>query len=790
MTIKLRLFSSAILFVLLCYNSPTYAKKTVQIGVLTDFLSTDFRPTFYTLSDEIKAVVGNDANVVIDDKNVLINNFDSAKARDQYLRLLNSSVDIILAFGPVNNELITRQPRHTKPTILFGAVNADLIGIDLEKNQSEIRNFTYMVAPLSYTKDLSDFHKIFPFQNLAIVGFGPWINDDSRRILADAMQDYDSAYELISYQSLDQFRSAVKGFDSVYMAEGFGISITEIEQMADVLVDLKLPSFTTTRSKDVELGWLASNQSENNIEMLFRRIALSVEAVINGEDLSKRPVYIDLSDAITINYNTAEKVGVPIRLSQLATTNLVGSFTEFVVDESYTLVEAIELALKENLNLRAANLDVKLAKQTLKEAQSAYKPDVSLTASNRWTDPDVAAISNGQNPERVTSGSVGVSQVLYSEDGSAAIGVQRRLYQAQQDNFRVDELDTVLNTTRASLNLLRAEKALQSQAENLDITKRNLKVAQQNFNAGRSSKADIFRFRSELAINLQNVISSITQFRQAQHALNAQLNRPIATRIEIMDVRHQADSYEPEEFSFERLQATLDDPAEQRIFESFLIEQANDLSPEISAIDNNIKATERNLAQYGWRRFIPTVSASAQYNRVFDRDGIGVPPDALALDDDYTIGLNFSVPLFNGGQDDINKLRIEQQLQQLELQRSSLRQSIETRVRDSVLDVSSRVANIRLSEVAEQAAEQTLDLIEASYANGAVTITELIDAQNNYLQSQLSSATAYFNFLESAISMERSVGTYIFLPNTEISSAEFVRLYEEFRLDAIQKGKR
>ncbi len=94
--------------------------------------------------------------------------------------------------------------------------------------------------------------------------------------------------------------------------------------------------------------------------------------------------------------------------------------------------------------------------------------------------------------------------------------------------------------------------------------------------------------------------------------------------------------------------------------------------------------------------------------------------------------------------------------------------------------------------MAEKAAQQTLVLIESSYANGAVTITELIDAQNNYLQSQLASANAYYDFLDRAIAMERSVGTFFFLPNPKIDNEEFTDLYEQFRQNinnSKQEGK-
>ena len=50
-------------------------------------------------------------------------------------------------------------------------------------------------------------------------------------------------------------------------------------------------------------------------------------------------------------------------------------------------------------------------------------------------------------------------------------------------------------------------------------------------------------------------------------------------------------------------------------------------------------------------------------------------------------------------------------------------------------------------EIAEETAKESLELTQTSYANGAVNIVQLLDAQINYLESQLSSSTANYNYL-------------------------------------------
>ena len=90
-----------------------------------------------------------------------------------------------------------------------------------------------------------------------------------------------------------------------------------------------------------------------------------------------------------------------------------------------------------------------------------------------------------------------------------------------------------------------------------------------------------------------------------------------------------------------------------------------------------------------------------------------------------------------------------------------------------------QVANIRLSEVSANAARETLELVQSAYAEGAVNIIQLIDAQNNYLQAQLAQAGASYNFLITALQLERFMG-YNFLLHTEAENLEFRSRFQEY----------
>jgi len=90
-----------------------------------------------------------------------------------------------------------------------------------------------------------------------------------------------------------------------------------------------------------------------------------------------------------------------------------------------------------------------------------------------------------------------------------------------------------------------------------------------------------------------------------------------------------------------------------------------------------------------------------------------------------------------------------------------------------------QIANIELSKVFEETAKEALELTQVSYANGAVNIVQLLDAQNNYLQAQLASTNATYNYLLSSMQLERYIGSF-FLLQTESERQEFITRFLEY----------
>ncbi len=72
-----------------------------------------------------------------------------------------------------------------------------------------------------------------------------------------------------------------------------------------------------------------------------------------------------------------------------------------------------------------------------------------------------------------------------------------------QERFNAQQLDALFDASNAYFNALILKSNLKILVTNMNLTKKNLQIAEENFEAGLAGKSDVFRFRSELAQDMQ-----------------------------------------------------------------------------------------------------------------------------------------------------------------------------------------------------------------------------------------------------------------------------------------------
>lgn len=756
-------------------------KPDFPIGILLEERSAEIEALLPQLQKEIIAVVGEDATVSFPEKWILSNNNDRKKAEEN-LKLLNAQgPEMILAFGAINSVVVTKQQSFPKPTLLFGAVPADFISITARRESSGINNFVYLITSHSLREDLNAFRDLYAFKDLGIA-VNKTITDNLgvEEYLANVFSDSAIQHTLIPFSDVSDIIAELDEIDALYIEGGDFFNAEEVSLLVGELNLRKIPSMTATAQQDVEAGILATRQSRSNVEQLFRRIALSVEAVVNGTNPSELPLYFEPREELTINFNTAEILGIPIRYSQIARTNLVGDLDKLGAEKKYDLKMLMEEVLLTNLGLKVNQLSVDLVDQDVRLAKSNYLPNLEFAATGTNVDPALAEVSNGQNPEFSTAANATVSQVIYAPGASANIRIQKELLEAEKENLNTEKLNVIFDASTLYFNSLLVKANLQITKSNMDLTEENLKLAQQRFESGEAGKSDVLRFQSQLAQNTQQFVEGYNQLQQAYFTINQLLNQPIRRRIDVLDASLDDGIYS--EYSYDRIKDILDDPNLIEPFISFLINEAKKNSPELKSLNYNLQANNHNIWLNKQGRFLPTVALQGQVVRNISRSGAGseFPPGFGSIPNSYyTLGLNVSIPIFQQNQRNINRQAAIIQREQLLANQDNLALNIDQSVSSAVLQVINQIANLELSKVSESTAKESLELTQEAYRTGGVNWVQLIDAQNNYFQAQLANATAVYNFLSSALSLERNIG-YFFILNSAEKNEDFRQRFRAY----------
>lgn len=757
-------------------------KRTFTIGMVGDRLNANQELQIQEMQQTVRAVVGEDADVKF--TQMLLNNYDIGMARTQYQQLVDQGVDLIMVFGLVSNMALGERQSFPLPTLALGLASTESIELPKGQDKTGIDNLNMMLAPVSYLDDLDVFRDLYEFNKIGVVMDKLLLDNFAVRSYFDEYFDeLEAEYRFIPMQSGLSLQGQMDDLDAIYVAGGYYLSDEQFRTMAREIMEANLPSFSAFGLEDLSRGLMATNRGDSYIDNFIRRIALNVEAVVNGTNPSELPVNIDYNKQLSINFIVANNVGLPLRFSKISVVNFVGNQEEMEFDVRYDIVDVMRGVINQNLGLSAERKGIELAEQDVKTAKSNYYPSLNAAANATYTDPKLAEVSIGNSPEFRTLGTAQLDQVVYSESAGAGITISENQLGAQKEVYNALELDEILNGAVAYFNTLIFKTNVRIQNENLKTTRKNLEIAKLNFEVGESSKYDVLRFRSELASNTIDFLDANQDYVQSTYTLNQLLNNPIDISVSLMDADIGEGIFEG--YSYNELKNLIDDPTLRPGLIDFLIEEAKRNAPELRNLEFINEANERNYRLSNGGRFVPTVSLSGQYNYEFSRSGAGSefnPALGELPQGTYNVGLNLSIPIFNQTRNDINKQSAFIQREQIAIYKADADLAIEKNINDIVIALLNRISNIQITKIAEEAAKEALELTQGSYAEGESLLIELVDAQNNYLRAQLASANANYNYLLAAISMERAIG-YYFLLNSEADNAEFVQRATQFILE-------
>ncbi len=777
------------LIILLCVCIASAQQKTVRVGVVIDGPWEQNDEISEMTQREILTLTEGEFDVRFPANKTFTADWTLASIHAAVDRLLaDSEVDLILTMGVLASGYVSRRGDLPKPVIAPFVIDAHLQGLPSKDGTSGVRNLNYLSLPARVFRDVRLFREIVSFTKLAIL-----VNNEVWQSIPDFNVRVDSSLQAMGIEptlvavgrTVDSALSLLAPeTEAVYIAPLLHLEDGEFDRLVKDLIKKKIPSFSLFGVPEVERGLFAT-ASPDIFPKLTRRVALNVQRILLGEDPGTFPTAFAVGEQITINMQTARAIRVSPPFTVMTEAETISEERK-VFARSININGVMQEAIDKNLDLLAEMTFVSAGEQNIKVARSLLLPQIAVSGLGLVIDKDRAQASFGSQAERTLTGTARASQLVFSEPALANLSIQKHLQKSREAEYDQLRLDISQEAATAYLNVLRAKTFEKIQKENLKRTRSNLDLAQVREAIGYSGPAEVYRWESQIANARKDVIEIIAQRNLAEISLNRLLHRPLEESFEIEDVDISDPTFA---ISNKEIATYFDDLFSFKTFRAFMVGEGLAHSPEIQALDAVISAKERELRSVSRSFFSPTIALQMEISKLFNEGGAGTeglqlpatfPAFPEADETNWSIGLNLSLPIFEGSGRFAERTRANKELQDLRLTRESVVEKIEQRIRSALHVGSASRTGIQLARDAAEAANKNLDLVTDAYSRGAVNILDLLDAQNAALNADLAASNAVYGFLIDFIELERAVGRFYFFVSEQEKDAWFQRLKEFF----------
>ena len=603
-----------LLFMLISLLSFSAEKEKLVVAMLYDGISDENENLRNTIEDEIRSLIGTKYDVVFPKDKQLIDSFNKEDiSKNLDLLLEDDECDIIITLG-ILSSYISLEKENMKKPVFSPFVLKELLPKIKDLKNSNIKNLNYITSNLNLISQMENFQKISTFDKLTII-----IDEETLKIMP-AMKNlfdiYTNKYDMnIKYVIIDEdLNSAmekIKDSQAIFMAPIHSISKENKNELIKYINENKIPSFSIFNAEPVENGVLAGYSYEKEIRKRLRATAINISFYLEGQQVEELPVVVDsINPELVINMKTVEKTGIWPSWEILSEAKLINFISDKSSENALNLEDVIYIALENNPSINALKTDLNLGKLNVKKAKTNYKPDITANISGSVIDEDRAESLITQSEQTLNAG-ITLTQIIFSEDANMNIDINKEQLKLKQEELNKAELDLVLETGEAYFNVLKAEAYARIQKINIEMTKKNLEIAKNKKSAGISGASDIYRWESELANSISNLIESIVNINLAKANLKRIMNYDLLEKIEIKDIDlldKSLPTSNQELINYISTQSKVD------VFSAYLIENMLKNSPELKMIEYGINIQERLAKNADNKKFMPTIAFQGACN--------------------------------------------------------------------------------------------------------------------------------------------------------------------------------
>lgn len=417
------------------------------------------------------------------------------------------------------------------------------------------------------------------------------------------------------------------------------------------------------------------------------------------------------------------------KLRNLLTLFLVLMVTAFAKEKKMCLDDCIEVAMKNNPEMRIAEKQLNYSQEAIQGSYSGILPYVSFsTSANRHTQGPSEYYAYGQ---RFESGDT--TSYYYN----AALRVNQNIFDGGKwwnniklaktgyNNASIERDYTrqviIADVTEKFYEVLKAQELLKAYELALENSKQQLNKTNEMLKIGQVAKKDLFKAQVQEGSDRLKVIQQERNLNNAVSNLNIAMGIEPNSEIEVYENGYTAPQLIGEEIALELA------------YENNRTLRSLELQKESSFLQYKIAKGNR----------YPTLSASFSYSR----GGSEFSRTYSEFDKwwNTSLGANLSFPLFEGfhRETDIQQKLINYQIYDDRIDKQKM--EIQNQVQELLFALETYRYMLEINELTIQSAEEDLRLAQEMYRLNSATLLEVLDAQVALTRSRVDLITTKYD---------------------------------------------
>jgi outer membrane protein len=404
-----------------------------------------------------------------------------------------------------------------------------------------------------------------------------------------------------------------------------------------------------------------------------------------------------------------------------------------VAQSAETIYGAMAKAYENNPSLNSARAGLRAVDENVPLAKSGQRPRIQATSSLLYNfSPDARGYSTASFGVEINQSIFDGFQTRNNVKGAEA-GVR-----AERANLRNTEQNTLFDASQAFMDVVQNRQIASLRAQNIDSLNEQLRSERSRFEVGEGTRTDVAQAQASLAAARAQLIAAQAQVKSSE-AIYAQI---VGTQPGSLKTPAPLSKLLPRSLG----------QAEQIAFSGHpAIEVRNAL------VDSglfSVKAAEG--------AFLPQVGLSASVSRNFSSSSnSGRGPSALDSSSASTtgrVGLNVTVPIYQGGQASATVRQSKEQLGQARLEVDVARDQVRAAVVSAFTQLEASRASVSANQEGLRAARLALNGVIEERSVGQRTTLDVLNARSIVLDAQIALVQAQRNQVVSSFALASAVG--------------------------------